>query len=692
MGIDQSSPDAKDLGAVVAAVAFRGSEVVGGGRESRKFVKEEDVEEEEDKKEDFVILEKEPYLVGSEEEESDDEDEEEDDDDFEEDAELEEGLMERLRILRDAAALKNLASHFLHPEHPVSSSLVSPETYGRNYYGRASAPQQSAPEDDEECVRSLVDALALKAQAVVYAHPEVSVEADRAAEAVHGARCYFDRLSAEPHEEEDVDADRDDVLADMRALREAAYGYLHPEASVQCLDPTLFGRNYFLRHSASFPEQDEGTDAERKAVLEDALALKKLAVDYAHPERHIEVDGAAYGRNYFGRASAVTWENEDENVERCDALADAMSLKKLAVDYAHPEKPVESSDSMAMGRNYFSRPSASEYEDEEADADRDDILADMLALKRLATDFAHPEMPVTVDPSVFGRNYFGRISAPEQEDFEVAEERAAALANALSLKKLAVDYAHPERSVETTDSTIYGRNYYGRPSADEYEEEDVDADRDDVLADMLVLKKLAMDYAHPESAVVVDASSFGRNYYGRPSAAEHDEVEQAEERVRSLADSVALGKFAADFAHPERSVENVDPTAFGRNYFHRYSASDAEGQDEVEDRVQSLADAAALEQAAAGYFHPERGVKTSDAAASARCYYSRYSSAGHQDQLIVSVKGDVTQSSSSSYEADDFDHISHVRGSTPKEKLYSDADIPRTQSSHMLFGMMDQVN
>merc|ERR1711862_986533 len=67
--------------------------------------------------------------------------------------------------------------------------------------------------------------------------------------------------------------------------------------------------------------------------------------------------------------------------------------------------------------------------------------------------------------SACGRNYFSRPSAPLQESFEDAEERARILEEAKQLKKLAVDYLHPELPVQTTDPSVFGRNYYDRPSA-----------------------------------------------------------------------------------------------------------------------------------------------------------------------------------------------------------------------------------
>jgi hypothetical protein len=61
-----------------------------------------------------------------------------------EDAELDEGLAERLRILDDAAALKKSAADYSHPEVGVTSTDGA--CFGRNYFNRYSAPET---EDDE---------------------------------------------------------------------------------------------------------------------------------------------------------------------------------------------------------------------------------------------------------------------------------------------------------------------------------------------------------------------------------------------------------------------------------------------------------------------------------------------------------------------------------------------------------------
>ena len=57
------------------------------------------------------------------------------------------------------------------------------------------------------------------------------------------------------------------------------------------------------------------------------------------------------------------------------------------------------------------------------------------------------------DPSVHGCNYFNRSSVPEVEDEDI-EEQAQILANVRALKMSAVDYAHPEVRVTSSDPTL----------------------------------------------------------------------------------------------------------------------------------------------------------------------------------------------------------------------------------------------
>eukprot|EP00568_Trieres_chinensis_P018109 CAMPEP_0183329386 /NCGR_PEP_ID=MMETSP0160_2-20130417/84767_1 /TAXON_ID=2839 ORGANISM="Odontella Sinensis, Strain Grunow 1884" /NCGR_SAMPLE_ID=MMETSP0160_2 /ASSEMBLY_ACC=CAM_ASM_000250 /LENGTH=528 /DNA_ID=CAMNT_0025497577 /DNA_START=57 /DNA_END=1643 /DNA_ORIENTATION=+ len=426
-------------------------------------------------------------------------------------------------------------------------------------------------EDLEERLRALADLRALKNLAVHFLHPELPVQTDGTA----FGRNYFDRPSAPDREEDDADDEEDNeeerraVLADAAALKKAAVDHAHPELGVSTSDPTCFGRDYFDRPSA--PErEDEETADEAEDVMDDVAMLKRAAYDYLHPEAPVAVDPTCFGRNYFDRPSAKEREDEEDAEEREAILAEAAALRKLAMDYAHPEAPVKAVDPTCFGRNYFNRPSAPEREDDEDAGEREAILAEAAALKKLAVDYAHPERAVEVDPASFGRNYFSRPSAVEQEDEDDAEEREAILAEAAALKKLAVDYAHPERAVQV-DPTAFGRSYFGRPSAVEQEDEDDAEEREAILAEAAALKKLAADYAHPERPVEVDPTAFGRNYFDRASAPEQEDEDDAEEREAILAEAAALKKLAADYAHPERPVE-VDPTSFGRNYFARPSA------------------------------------------------------------------------------------------------------------------------
>merc|ERR1711976_104886 len=83
---------------------------------------------------------------------------------------------------------------------------------------------------------------------------------------------------------------------------------------------------------------------------------------------------------------------------------------------------------------------------------RQQVFEDAAALKQLAVDYSHPEIGVvTSDPAATARCYFDRPSAPEQESLEEAEYRQQVLEDAAALKQLAVDYAHPEIGVVTSD-------------------------------------------------------------------------------------------------------------------------------------------------------------------------------------------------------------------------------------------------
>jgi hypothetical protein len=410
------------------------------------------------------------------------------------------------------------------------------------------------------------------------------------------------------------------VLDDARKLKQLAAAFLYPERPVVTVDETACARNYFDRATAPLPEEES---EEQASIFEDAMALKKLAVDYAHPEKPVvTTDETACGRSYFNRASAVEQESVEEAEERARILADAAAIKKLAVDYLHPEMAVVTTDEAACGRNYFDRASAPEETEE-----RDLILQDMLALKKLAVDYAHPEKPlVTTDKTACGRNYFDRASAPVMESVDLAEERAELMEELQLLKKLAVDYAHPELAVFTTDDTACGRLYFNRASAVEQEDEEEAKERDLIMQDMLALKKLATEYLHPELPVVTtDEMACARNYFGRASAMEMETMEEAEERARIMEDMLAFKKWAVDFAHPELPVVTSDPTASGRNYFGRASASEQETMEEVKEHLCIMEETAALKKLAVDFAHPELPVAVTDATVFGRGYFGRFS-------------------------------------------------------------------
>jgi hypothetical protein len=367
--------------------------------------------------------------------------------------------------------------------------------------------------------------------------------------------------------------ERRQVLEDARNLHMFAYFFLHPEKPVE-VDATASARCYFVRASA--PEQLSLEESEeRAAILEDLEALNKLAVDYLHPEVPVvSTDPFAGGRNYFSRYSAPEQESFEESEERARVLADAKALHQLAEDYAHPERPVVTTDPFACGRNYFSRHSAPEQEEYEEAEERARVLADAKALQHLAEDFAHPERPVvTTDPFACGRNYFSRFSAPEQEGPEDVAERARVLEETQQLLQLAIDYKHPELPVATTDSTACGRNFFSRFSAPEQEDVEYTEERVRALEDAQQLFRLAVDYKHPELPVATtDSTAYGRNYFSRASAPEQEDPQEAEERNLVLEEAKMLHKLAVDYLHPELPVVTTDATACGRNYYTRASA------------------------------------------------------------------------------------------------------------------------
>ena len=552
---------------------------------------------------------------------------------------------ERERILEEMKQLKTTAEWYMHPEKPVA---VDSTACGRDFFSRPSAPVM---EEEEERERILEEMKQLKTTAEWYMHPEKPVAVDSTA----CGRDFFARPSAPEYQEEEMEEERAQILKEMKELKTIAEWYMHPEKPV-AVDSAACGRNFFNRPSAfddtaecvswkvSSKEQHlsfdfesnytEEMEEEREQIMEEMKLLKTTAEWYMHPEKQVSVDTTACGRNFFSRPSAPEQEEEDMEEERGRILEEMMELKTNAEWYLNPEKPV-SVEGTACGRNFFSRPSAldddagavswegghlsldfeSNYT-EEMEAERKQVLAEAKQLKEVAIWYLQPEKPIAVDSTLFGRNYFSRVSAPEQEDVDDIEERELILAEVNELKKVADWYRNPEKEV-TVYSTACGRNYFNRPSAPI--EDDVDAEeREVILADAAELLRVAKWYMHPEKPVTVYATAGGRNFFSRPSAPPVD-VEMEEERLRILADAKQLKEVAGWYANPNQPVKS-DGFSSGRNYFTRPSAPEYE--EDTEEREQVLTEAKELKEVASWYSNPEQPVK-SDGFATARNYFTR---------------------------------------------------------------------
>ena len=101
--------------------------------------------------------------------------------------------------------------------------------------------------------------------------------------------------------------------------------------------------------------------------------------------------------------------------ERREILKDAQLLKLYASFHLHPEAPVTSNGN-ACGRNYFSRPSALEYDSLEEMEERIKILEEAALLKQYATFHLHPELPPAVKATkVCSCIYLSLMAAPNQD-------------------------------------------------------------------------------------------------------------------------------------------------------------------------------------------------------------------------------------------------------------------------------------
>lgn len=502
---------------------------------------------------------------------------------------------ERAKILMEATMLKRHASNYLHPETKVTNADAT--AFGRNYFDRFSSAEVLSKEEADERAEILADAVALKKQAKDYSCPEAPIHVDPTA---YG-RNFF-TADSEVDEEE-----RAQVLYEASILKQLATNYQHPEVKVETSDASLFGRNYFSRSDAAeFISKEEAE--ERAEILADADALKKQAMNYSCPEAPINVDATTYGRNFF----TIDSDSEVDEEERAQILAEASLLKQVATNYQHPEVKVETSDASLFGRNYFSRSSATEPISLDEANEREEILADAVALEKEAKYYSCPEDPINVDSTAYGRNFF-----TVELDSEDEEERAHVLAEASMLKQNATDYHHPEVKIDTSDASLFGRNYFYRYSAPESISKEEAEERADILADTAALKKEVKYYSCPEAPVDVDPTAYGRSFF----AAEPDSDVDEEERVQILAEAFMLKQTATNYQHPEVKVETSDASLFGRNYFCSYGATESTSKEEAGERMDILADCAILKRNAIAYSHPENEIEV-DSSMFARNYFT----------------------------------------------------------------------
>ena len=433
------------------------------------------------------------------------------------------------------------SASFLAGQHQVDS-------FSREGGGKNLAEEKGGTKTTEfSCPGRMSSVISVDSYVTDFAHHATKKERYNSADQIIMYDPVTDDSSDEDSVCEDIENDKIEcasILAEAAALKKVAVDYHHPEVTIQSVDPSCFGRNYFNRRT----DPDVRDLVEQELILADNSTLKKLATDYHCPEAGIEsVDQSCFGNNFFNRSSP----NEDDTEERKKVLDEATALKKIASAFQHPENTVVSSDPNSFGSNLFSRPSAPEETDFD---DTRNVLADAAAFKKIAADYHHPEIGVaSTDPACFGRNCFNHMDGDESID---DNERKVLLAEASALKKLAVDFHHPEVVVESVDPTCFGRNYFKSAQV-------VDADREQVLADVAALKELVTEYYHPEVGVEsVDSTCFGRNYFNSL-----DSDRNIDERKTIFAEASALKKIATDYHHPEVGVESVDSTYFGRNYF-----------------------------------------------------------------------------------------------------------------------------
>jgi len=231
---------------------------------------------------------------------------------------------------------------------------------------------------------------------------------------------------------------------------------------------------------------------------------------------------------------------------------DMAALKENAIAWRHPEIGVTTS--IAVTHNYFSPVDCEEQVDNQ-------LLTDLVNLKRSALEWRGEAVPVKVDPCVAARCFFDRASAMSGKE---AEERVQILADARALREAVMAYRHPE--VGVTSNGVQARCYFDRASADTSETSEEMEYRAQVLADDAKLKSQAMAYRHPEVGVTSNGVQ-ARCYFDRASADMSETSEEMEYRVQVLADAAKLKSQAMAYRHPEVGVTSNGLSS--RNYFTR---------------------------------------------------------------------------------------------------------------------------
>ena len=186
----------------------------------------------------------------------------------------------------------------------------------------------------------------------------------------------------------------------------------------------------------------------------------------------------------------------------------------------------------------------------------------LLGAPETCQSLLYPEAPLEVDPVASARCFF----SPADED---EAERAEALAECAALKQLAVDYAHPESKVTTDGNTA--RCFFERASKEVSYLEEIKGTIDDqisddemcrqILADAAALKKLAIDYAHPELSVMTNGN-MSRCYFYRSSAVRSAEELAAEEEVPEG----TLSSVSSAASSPSRNVRENYPRALSDQF------------------------------------------------------------------------------------------------------------------------------